>query len=146
LGKRALSDRWFILPPHVPPSVRKFVGSLIRVEAIRRPDTARAALRKLNSLQYVDWRRTSGTGLLGEWAGTWPPQKILPRRRRYRVRATELARGPHVGQICLTADWLSTGDSWRGLRTLTTYTDRGDATALGEFFRRVEAAAHASPA
>jgi eukaryotic-like serine/threonine-protein kinase len=47
------------------------------VEPARRPDTARSALSRLNALQYVDWRRTSGAGLLGQWVGTWPPHKFL---------------------------------------------------------------------
>lgn len=146
VGKRALTDRLYTLPPAVPPNVRRFVGSLIRVDPARRPDTARAALRKLNGLQYVDWRRTSGTNLLGQWVGSWPPHKIPARRRHYRIQAIEVARGRHAGRVRLTAEWQKPGGQWRSIRKLACYADTGDAKALTEFFRRVEAAAQASPA
>lgn len=145
-GKRALIDLLYTLPPHVPPNVRKFVGSLVRVEPARRPETARSALRKLNGLQYVDWRRTSGAGLLGEWVGTWPLHKIPARRRYYRVQVVEVARGRNAGRVQLTAEWQKLGGDWRSIRKLARYTDMGDAKALTEFFRDVEAAAQASPA
>lgn len=145
-GKRAMTDRWYTFPPHVPPNVRKFVSSLVRVEPARRPDTARSALRKLNGLQYVDWRHVSGTELLGEWVGTWPPTKIPARRRRYRVQAIEVARGRHAGRVQVTAEWQKPGSPWRSIRRLTSYTDVGDAKALTEFFRQVESLAQASPA
>jgi serine/threonine protein kinase len=145
-GKRALVDRLYALPPYVPPNVRRFVGSLVRVDPARRPETARSALRKLNALQYVDWRRTSGFGLLGEWAGTWPLNKIPARRRNYRVKAVEVARGRHADRIQLTAEWQKPGGDWRSIRQLARYIDSGDASALNEFFREVDAAAHASPA
>lgn len=145
-GKRALIDRLYVLPPYVPPNVKKFVESLIRVEPARRPETARSALRRLNTLQYVDWRRTLGTGLLGEWIGTWPPHKLASRRRRYRANATHVARGPYAGKVRLTADWQKPGGIWRGLRRLTCHIEAEDAKALALFFREVESAAQASPA
>jgi serine/threonine protein kinase len=145
-GKRALIDRLYMLPPHVPSNVRRVVGSLVRVDPARRPDTARSALRMLNKLQYVDWRRTSGTGLLGEWVGTWPPNKIPARRRHYRVQAVKVVRGPHAGQVRLTAGWQKPGGNWRGIGKLARHTATGDAKALAQFFRHVESAAQASPA
>lgn len=145
-GKRALVDRRYALPPSVPPSVARFVGSLVRVEPARRPDTARSALRKLNGLQYVDWRPRSGTGLLGEWVGTWPLHKLPEKRRQYRIQAVEVARGRHYGRVRLTAEWQGPGGRWRSVRKLACYTDTGDVQALAKFFRDVEFAAQASPA
>lgn len=145
-GKRALVDRFYTLPPYVPPNVRKFLAALVRVDPTRRPATARAALRKINTLQYVDWRRTSGAGLLGEWNGSWPPHKLPARRRRYRVSAIEMVRGRHAGRVQLSAKWRSPDGTWRNIRSLDCYVDAGDAKALAVFFRQVESTAHASPA
>jgi serine/threonine protein kinase len=145
-GKRALVDRRYGLPPHVPPSVGRFVGSLLRVEPARRPDSAGVALRNLNRLQYVDWQRNSGTGLAGEWIGTWPLHKRPEKRRKYRVHAVEVSRGRHAGRLRLTAEWQRPGHSWRSIRTLACYTDTDGAKALAKFFRDVELAAQSSPA
>jgi hypothetical protein len=97
-GKRALADRHYSLPPSVPPNVKRFVGSLIQPDPGKRPETARAALRKLNSLDYVDWRRTEGSGLLGEWIGTWPPRRAPEGRRQYRVHSSPVQRGKQAGR------------------------------------------------
>jgi hypothetical protein len=145
-GKRALIDRLYVLPPYVPSNVRRLVGSLVGVDPAGRPDTARSALRMLNELQYVDWRRTSGAGLLGEWVGTWPPNKIPARRRHYRVQAVEMARGPSRRRVRPTAGWQKPGGNWRGIGKLARHTDTGDAKALAQFFRQVELVAQASPA
>jgi serine/threonine protein kinase len=145
-GKRSLDDRRYTLPPWVPPNVRRFVGSLIRVDPTKRPDTARAALRKLNGLRYVDWRRTAGTELLGEWVGTWPPDKLASKRRSYRVQGVEVPRGAHAGKVRLVAQSRTVAGQWRAIRSLDCYTDRGDGKALAEFFRQVEAVAQAAPA
>jgi eukaryotic-like serine/threonine-protein kinase len=145
-GKRALVDRLYTLPPHVPSNVKRFVTSLIRVTPAGRPETARAALRKLNDLRYVDWRRTSGANLLGEWVGSWPPNKVPADRRYYRVKAVEVGRGRYAGKSRLTAEWQRPGGKWRGISKLTRYAEQGDAKALTVFFSEVEAVAHASPA
>ncbi len=145
-GKRALKDGLYALPPQVPPDVRKFVGSLIRVDAAKRPKTARAALRKLNALKYVDWRRTSGEGALGDWVGTWPPTKLASKRRHYRVRAAEITRGRHAGRVQVTVEWRKHGGQWRSIRKLERYLDVGDEKALAESFRLAESAAQRSPA
>jgi serine/threonine protein kinase len=145
-GKRALVDRRYGLPPHVPPNVAKFVRSLLQVDPARRPATASAALRKLNRLQYVDWERHSGTGLLGVWIGTWPLHKRPEKRRQYRIQAVEVARGHHDGRVHLTVEWQRPGGRWRSIRRLGRYADTGDAKALAKFFRDVELAAQTSPA
>ncbi|TQM66814.1 serine/threonine protein kinase [Actinomadura hallensis] len=145
-GKRALVDRFYKLPPHVPRNVRKFVGSLLQVDPAKRPDTARAALRKLNALEYVDWRRTSGEGLIGEWVGTWPLSKLPAKRRHYCVQATEVIRGRQRGKVRLEATWRNPDGSWRRIRKLSRYMDAGDTAVLASFFRDVESVAHASPA
>lgn len=145
-GKRALVDRFYKLPPHVPLNVRKFVGSLLQVEPAKRADNAGAALRKLNALEYVDWRRISGEGLSGEWVGTWPLTKLPAKRRHYRVQATEVARGREGGKVRLEAAWRNPDGRWRRIRKLNRYMDAGDRAALSSFFRDVESVAHASPA
>ncbi|GLW30031.1 serine/threonine-protein kinase [Actinoplanes regularis] len=145
-GKRALADRFYSLPPSVPPAVRKFVGSLIQINPAKRPTTARAALRKLNSLDYVDWRRTVGTGLLGEWIGTWPPRKMPDKRRQYRIRSIPVERGDKVGTISLAAESKKPGRDWRSHHGLQRYAEPDDESALNKFFRDVEALAQASPA
>lgn len=145
-GKRALVDQCYTLPPWIPPNIRKLVGSLIKADPAKRPKTARAALRRLNGLRYLDWRRTSGTDLLGEWVGTWPPDKIAARRRSYRVQASEGRQGPHAGQIRLVAQSRTPAGQWRAIRRLERYTERGDGRGLAEFFRLVESVAQAAPA
>ncbi|WP_285473467.1 protein kinase [Actinoplanes sp. NBRC 101535] len=122
-GKRALIDSFYSLPPSVPPAVRKFIGSLIQINPAKRPATARAALRKLNSLDYVDWRRTAGTGLIGEWVGTWPPRKMPERRRQYRIRSSPVERGDNAGRIGLIADSKKPGREWRSHRGLQRYAE-----------------------
>ncbi|ADD45073.1 serine/threonine-protein kinase [Stackebrandtia nassauensis] len=145
-GKPALPDRYFVLPPYVPPNVKSFIRSLIRVDPSKRPATARAALQKLNGLRYVDWRRTLGTGLVGEWIGSWPPDKVPEKRRIYRVQSSTVKRKGHVEQIKLTAAWRRPAGTWRKVSKLERYVDREDAKALSVFFRDVEDAAHAAPA
>jgi serine/threonine protein kinase len=145
-GKRALVDRLYKLPPHVPPKVRRFIGSLLQVEPAKRPDTARSALRKLNALEYVDWRQTEGENSIGEWVGTWPPNKLQERRRHYRVQSDEVTRGRQAGQVRLRAAWRKPDGQWRQIRTLERYMDAADTLTLAQFFRQVEAEAQASPA
>lgn len=137
-GKRALPDRYFAFPPHVPRNVQRFIRSLVNADPSRRPTSARAALQELNNLTYVDWRRTAGAGLLGEWIGTWPPNKIPSQRRSYRVQARAVERGRRAGQVHLTATWHKPERPWRRLGTLDSYATASDGRALNELFRQVE--------
>lgn len=147
-GKRALSDKHYALPPHVPPVVARLLRALTHPDQARRPTSAHEALRRLHALRYLDWREAGGgddQDGTQEWVGTWPPEKPLDRRREYRVSRMPIASGGHAGQDKLSASSRAPGKKSRGLKRLTTYVAAGDHRALAAFFRSVEAEAQASP-
>lgn len=145
-GRRALPDRWYALPPWTPRPLSSFIRSLVNVLPSKRPTGAEEALRTLDRMQIVDWRRVDGDGLIGVWEGTWPPTRRPRDRRVLQVSASPVSLGKYSGQVRLSARWKAPGGVWRNFRSLTCWTPANDTRTLAEIFRKVEAAAKGSPA
>jgi serine/threonine protein kinase len=137
-GQRAVPDRLLEFAPHVPASLRRAIRKGMQIEVSRRYQTARDFIDALNSRPMVDWRQVQiGTGLEGEWEGTWPPRLDVPRRRGYRVEVTRDRRGlvgVALQRTSLSAPWRRFGVSDLRLRS-------SDAIALAQFFSSVNAKA-----
>jgi serine/threonine protein kinase len=142
-GRRAVPDRmlrgW---EPQVPDRLRRLVRKAVHVDSARRFVTARDFLNDLSRVRMVDWARTSGAGLDGEWMGTWPPDVRVGRRTTYRVTSRILAAGPRKGLLRLEANYRRSGAlGWRsaGVQEATVAPD--DAIAVAQFFEDVAARA-----
>jgi serine/threonine protein kinase len=139
-GQRPLPDSQYLLPPHVPDAVRRLVRALTHADPSKRPESAEAALRKVNALRVVDWKRMSGTGLSGTWEGSWPPDQQAHKRHTYRIAAVEVVSGGNQGTTCVTVHQRRPGGKWRAIRALCAQIPANDARALGKCFRSVEKA------
>lgn len=139
-GKRAMPDsmlqRW---EPHVPDRLRRIIRKAVRVEPSRRYQSAQELLRDLNALKCVDWKRTDGETLDGEWEGTWPPAARAKERARVTLESRLLGAGRDRGNRRLVARYKRpTMAIWRsvvGEVTISPDDDRG----VAQFFRAVEA-------
>ncbi|TDD32893.1 serine/threonine-protein kinase [Actinomadura sp. KC06] len=143
-GRRSLADRYFELAPWVPKPLATFVRSLSNRDAERRPADAASALRKLRDLRVVDWRRGSGSGLLGTWNGSWPGDVPRPRQLHLEVSAKDIDRGRNKGMVELTARWRRSNGKWRHYAKLKRRSD-GSPGELAKFFNDVDREAQKAP-
>jgi serine/threonine protein kinase len=135
-GQRAYPDSAFVYAPHVPQTVRRLVNKSIAADATRRFSTAAemaTAVAKAGR-SVIDWARISGSGLNGEWHGTWPPSKPLAKRRRYRVESSVLTTGRNAGERRLEA-YCDTGMGWRRFGGLVEVVDAADASTVSKFLQ-----------
>jgi serine/threonine protein kinase len=144
VGRRALAERYFTLEPWVPKPLATFVRSLCNADPEKRPADAATALRALRGLRVVDWKRTDGEGLTGNWIGTWPPELRRSLRRIHEVTVAPVGRGVNIGRVRATARWREPNGKWRNYTRLNTVCD-ADASAIAAYFRAVEAEAQAAP-
>jgi len=142
-GKRAVPDRMLrSWEPQVPDRLRRLVRKAVHVDGDRRFVTARDFLNDLSRVRAIDWTRIAGSGLNGEWTGTWPPDVRVGRRMTYRVIARSLAAGPRRGHLRLEADYRRVGAlGWRGAGVQDATVAPDDATAVAQFFEEVAARA-----
>ncbi len=94
-GLRALPDSAFVFAPHVPHNLQRVVNKAIAREVSNRYQTAADFSRALFDLRprFIDWTHAQGTGLDGEWTGTWPPHLPPEARRTYTVISRPLRGG-----------------------------------------------------
>ena len=71
-GRRALADRYYVPGPWVPPKVAAILRKLLAADPAKRFDSAREALRAVQNVSVVSWRRTEGAGPIGTWRGRIP--------------------------------------------------------------------------
>jgi eukaryotic-like serine/threonine-protein kinase len=98
-GQRAYPDGAFAYAPHVPSTVRRLVNKAIAPDLSKRFGTVAemaSAVAKAGR-SVIDWSRLAGSGLDGEWRGTWPPTKALTKRRVYRVTSAAATTGRRAG-------------------------------------------------
>lgn len=109
-----------------------------------RPTDASSAIRSLQSLRFVDWRRTAGDGVLGSWRGYWPPEARRERQRILEVDTEPINRGPNRGKVNAQARWRKPNGSWRRYASLSGAIEPTEE-ALGRFFRSVDREAQNAP-
>ena len=143
-GKRAYPDSNFRYAVHIPDPVRRLVNKAIVEDPARRfqsaADMATTVARAGN--RVIDWAHVSGSGLEGEWLGSWPPTKPAAKRREYRVESSIVSAGTHAGERLLEATY-RTGKGWRRFGGLVSYVGSTDHSAVSRFFDCVDdAVAH----
>ncbi len=139
-GKRAYPDGYFHYAPHIPDAVRRLVNKAIMAEPTKRFASAADMATAVDKVvrRVIDWHRVSGSGLEGEWQGSWPPTKPQAQRRQYRVTSSIVPRGKHAGRRFLEATYL-TGSGWRRFGRLVLRVDTSDHAAVSKFFDSVDA-------
>ena len=145
-GQRAMPESMLTFEPHVPAAARTAIRRACSADARRRP-TAAQMIRELRRVQSIDWRRTAGDGLEGQWDGGWPPRVPDERRRRYCVTSTPLASGRHAGKLRLVATQaLTSSGAYARFSVPDATIAADDRVALDRFFDQVTtAAAHKVP-
>lgn len=143
-GRRPLPDRYLAPAPWIPKPFATFLRSLTNPDPAKRPPSAAAALRTLNDIRVVDWKRADGCGLRGTWKGTWPPEKERGQRRVHEVVITVVERGRNAGNLKATARWRDPGRKWRNYAKLTRALT-AEARAVAAYFREVESEAQSAP-
>lgn len=136
-GQRGLSDTDLVYEPHVPAELRRVINKAISRDAAKRHRDARSMNAALRTLLLIDWRVTArGTGLEGEWEGTWPPTRPISQRRSYRVIASPLTSGRFRVEAYqkVAAGWRRFGLARRDIAAR-------DARALAQVFSAVQARA-----
>src|SRR5690625_3094214 len=118
-GKRALRNRPPALPPVPPPSSATTARDLVHPDPAKRPNSAAEALRSLSSSRFISWNRRAGSGLTGEWEGSWP--RHSPAARDYRVTVSNAIQGARLGQASVTVCQRTPGGSWRKINKLCSY-------------------------
>jgi eukaryotic-like serine/threonine-protein kinase len=149
-GRRALSDAVLAEhAPHLPPRLQRVVNKAIARDPDRRFRSPEEFIRALNAgkMRSIDWRHESGSGLVGEWVGTWPPTRPLGKRTTYRVKSRSLEAGPEKGKLRLEAQYRRPGGTgWRQAVKSDTL-DPADRAGVAAFIDKVEAkAAQREPA
>jgi serine/threonine protein kinase len=135
-GKRALPARAFEeWEPHVPKDLRTVVRKALRTEPGERYGSCSDFIRRLQRLRLIDWTRDHGTGLDGEWSGTWPPHERDEARRSYRVTSRVL-RG---SRRRLDAAEAIPGSTWRRFGAPDATVGVDDRAAVERFFADVSA-------
>jgi serine/threonine protein kinase len=141
-GLRALPGRMLepsAFAPHAPDSLRKTIRSMIDADPTRRP-TAAELLRKLRSLQCVDWFHHDGEGIDGEWSGRWPPRLRTEQQIELSVTSAILQAGTDRGRRRLAARYRSaTSGGWRTVGVGPVTGDAQDSAAVSAFFTAVDA-------
>jgi serine/threonine protein kinase len=138
-GQRALSDtvlnQW---EPCVPDSLRRVVRKAMRRDPDERFQNCSAFIDALGNIRCIDWERRSGSGLDGEWEGTWPPNEREDRRRCYRMTSDVLRTG--VRRL-VARERSRPGASWRrfGIPDSTPAPD--EVAAVERFFADVATSA-----
>jgi serine/threonine protein kinase len=138
-GQRAYPDSAFAYAPHVPSTVRRLVNKAIYVDPSKRFSTAAemaSAVAKAGR-SVIDWSHLAGSGLDGEWRGTWPPTKPLTKRRVYRVSSAAATSGRRAGTRRLEASY-ETGTGWRRFGGLVEDVSAEDNKAVSRFFDNVD--------
>jgi serine/threonine protein kinase len=147
-GRTAVPLSSPLFAPHVPLAVRRVVRKAIRSNPDQRYRTADELGRAVSGVSVIDWRQFEGSGLIGRWEGTWPPNERVERRRRYRVEGSPLRAGTQAGSLRLVATQASSlTSSFARFGILDATVDLDDADAVSRFFAEVEErAAHLRPA
>lgn len=126
--------------PHIPGALRTLLARCIDADPERRP-TASELERALHKLICIDWKQTTGSGLDGEWTGTWPPRARADKAVALQVTSNVAAKGKNAGCRVLTADYRRTATSgWRTVGSSTSplvVDDPQDAAAVSAFFTTV---------
>ena len=145
-GLRAVPDTLISFDPMVPSRLRRCVRKAIHRDPERRFKTMHDFITALRGVTTIDWRHVDGTGLEGEWRGTWPPQLATGRRLEYRVTSRVLGAGKSRGQLRVEAHARTPRGGWRqAVAAITVSPD--DRRALDQFFSDVQdKAAHRAPA
>lgn len=135
--------------PHVPAVLRALLGRSVALDPSDRP-TAGALARLLAALKTVDWRRTAGDGLDGEWHGTWPPRARPDRTVELSVTSAVRQRGRDAGRRELVGRYRKSANAgWRSIGSALSPAVVGaqDAAAVSRFFKTVaDSAAQRFPA
>ena len=147
-GQRALPESAFQFAPHVPDQLRAVVRKAMRSNERERYTTASEFIARLQCIRCIDWTFTEGADLNGMWSGTWPPNQIENRRRRYQVTSRILGGGAGRGQRRLEArQAMPASEHFARFGVADTTVDAADRAAVERFFAAVEArAAQRSPA
>lgn len=140
-GKRALPNSAYDLAPETPLAVAKIVRNLVHPDPAKRPKSAAEALRSLSSSRFISWNRKAGSGLTGEWEGSWP--RHSPSARGYRVTVAKATQGARLGQASVTVFQRTSGGKWRRINELCSYIPSDDSNSLKGLFRKVERHAQA---
>ena len=141
-GRRAYTDTALASrrrAPHVPPAARVLLARCVDADPDRRPTAAELAVA-LGRLWVIDWQRTDGIELDGEWHGTWPARARADKAIALRVTSEVRTRGAHKGKRALVADCRQAPSSgWRtvGSTTSPSVVDVQDEAALSAFFKTV---------
>lgn len=138
-GKRALADRWYELPPEVPPRAARFLRCLMHTDPSKRPASAEQALRTLGRLTVMPWVRLDDDGSAIKWTSRWPVTgRGATNAREYRVTVSSVGRGPRAGQSSVQVAQRIPEKPWRRMRGHCGYLPTGDDNALARVFREVE--------
>jgi serine/threonine protein kinase len=141
-GLRALPEAAFVFAPHVPDKLRAIVRRGVRPGPVDRFPSASSFVARLRNLRCIDWLHIQGEDLDGVWEGTWPPQAVDDRRRRYEVRSWNLSAGPDRGRRRLEARQALPGrDAFARFGVDDTTVDADDRAGVERFFAAVEASA-----
>lgn len=79
-GLRAVTDAQLSFAPHVPDRLRRVIRKGLQRNPAARFKRAEEFIRALRRVTSIDWRHQEGTGLEGEWIGTWPPRRRQDQR------------------------------------------------------------------
>ena len=137
-GRRPMPDSWLTHAPHVPDRLRRVVNKAIREDRAGRFGTAADMATALGKLRLIDWKHHSGSGLVGDWQGSWPPGKPPNQQRLYRVLSRPLGAGRTKGRLRLEAAYRTPATNWRGFGVSDDTVGAHDARAVAQFFSQVE--------
>jgi serine/threonine protein kinase len=136
-GQRGLPDPILVFQPHVPGDLRRVINRAINVDPNRRFQDARSMIAALRNISCIDWMVVArGSGLEGEWEGTWPPTRPVAQRRRYRVIAAPL----RSGRLRVEA-FQKVAANWRRFGVLPRDIAARDSSALSQVFSAAQARA-----
>jgi len=147
-GQRALPESAFQFAPHIPDELRITVRKAMRADPSERYGTPSEFITRLQRVRCIDWTFAEGSGFDGRWAGTWPPNAVEERRRRYEVTSRILGGGADRGRRRLEArQAMPTSERFARFGVEDVTVDAADRAAVERFFAAVEArAAQRSPA
>jgi hypothetical protein len=114
------------------------VKKALRVDVAGRFQSSADMATRLSRIRAIDWKPVSGSGLEGEWLGSWPPGKLLSQQRTYRVVSRSLNSGKFRGLLRLEAHYRSATTPWRGFGVADATVAPQDARAVAQFFSQIE--------
>lgn len=139
-GLRGLANQMLAHEPHVPGELRRVINRAINVDPNRRFADARSMIGAVRKISSIDWKVVArGSGMEGEWEGTWPPTRPIAQRRSYRLVATPLKSG----RLRVEA-FQKVAASWRRFGVARRDIAARDSKALAQVFSAVQARARQS--